>query len=79
MTHNEYINNLIKADKLKHTIDQSIQFGFNIGSKKLGKEKIVLITGGAKRIGKELVVGMSKSAEKYKYIYRYPIISKHIA
>jgi 3-deoxy-7-phosphoheptulonate synthase len=42
MTHNEYINNLIKADKLKHTIDQSIQFGFNIGSKKLGKEKILI-------------------------------------
>ncbi len=35
------------------------------------KEKIVLITGGAKRIGKELVVGMSKSAEKYKFIIHY--------
>ena len=40
MTNNEYINGLIKANKLKHTINKNLDFSFEIGGKKLGKQKI---------------------------------------
>ena len=42
MTNNEYINGLIKANKLKHTINKNLDFSFEIGGKKLGKQKILI-------------------------------------
>ena len=42
MIDNTYIDGLIKNNKLKHTVDKTIDFGFRIGAKKLGKEKILI-------------------------------------
>ena len=42
MIKNEYIESLIKADKIKHTVNKSIDFSFKIGSKTLGKEKVLI-------------------------------------
>lgn len=42
MINNQYIESLVKANKLKHTVDANIDFGFKIGEKKLGKEKILI-------------------------------------
>lgn len=42
MSDNVYINGLIKSNKLKYTVDKTIDFGFNIGSKKLGVDKILI-------------------------------------
>ena len=58
MIKNEYIKNLIKADKLKHTINQNIDFSFKIGSKTLGKEK-VLIAGPCSVESKEMIADIS--------------------
>jgi 3-deoxy-7-phosphoheptulonate synthase len=58
MIQNEYINSLIRANKIKHTTDKSINFGFKIGSKILGKEK-VLIAGPCSVESKEMIADIS--------------------
>ena len=54
MINNQYIESLVKANKLKHTVDANIDFGFKIGEKKLGKEKI-LIAGPCSVESKEMI------------------------
>lgn len=58
MIKNDYISNLIKADKIKHTVDKSINFQFQIGSKTIGKEKI-LIAGPCSVESKEMITNIS--------------------
>ena len=58
MIKNDYINSLIKADKIKHTVDKSINFQFKIGSKTIGKEKI-LIAGPCSVESKEMIADIS--------------------
>ena len=58
MIKNDYINSLIKADKIKHTVDKSINFQFKIGSKTIGKEKI-LIAGPCSVESKEMIIDIS--------------------
>lgn len=58
MIKNKYIENLIKADKLKHSINPNIDFSFKIGSKTLGKEKI-LIAGPCSVESKEMIIDIS--------------------
>jgi 3-deoxy-7-phosphoheptulonate synthase len=58
MIKNEYINSLVKANKLKYTVDKTIEFGFQIGSKIIGKEK-VLIAGPCSVESEEMIVGIS--------------------
>ena len=58
MTKNEYIESLIKADKIKHTVDKSINFQFQIGSKTLGEEK-VLIAGPCSVESKDMIIDVS--------------------
>ena len=63
MIKNDYINSLIKADKLKHTIDENIKFGFKVGNKFLGKEKI-LIAGPCSVESKEMIENISLELSK---------------
>jgi len=58
MIKNKYIESLIKADKIKHTVDKSINFQFQIGSKIIGKEKI-LIAGPCSVESKDMIVDIS--------------------
>jgi len=39
---NKYIQSLIEADKLRLSIDKSIDYGFTVNKKKLGEEKIIM-------------------------------------
>ena len=39
MIKNQYIQSLIQANKLKHTVDTNIDFGFKIGKEKSRKRK----------------------------------------
>ena len=55
---NEYIDSLIKANKIKNTVDKNINFGFKIGSKILGKDK-VLIAGPCSVESKEMIEKIS--------------------
>ena len=58
MFDNEYIDSLIKANKIKNTVDKNINFGFKIGSKILGKDK-VLIAGPCSVESKEMIEKIS--------------------
>ena len=58
MIKNNYIESLINADKLKHTIDKNIEFGFKVGGKFLGKDK-VLIAGPCSVESKEMIEEVS--------------------
>ena len=58
MIKNKYIESLIKADKIKHTVDKSINFQFQIGSKTLGEEK-VLIAGPCSVESKDMIINVS--------------------
>jgi len=58
MIKNKYIENLIKADKLKHSINRNIDFSFKVGSKVLGKEK-VLIAGPCSVESKEMIADIA--------------------
>ena len=60
---NEYIDSLIKANKIKHTVDKNINFGFKIGPKILGKEK-VLIAGPCSVESKEMIEKISIDLKK---------------
>ena len=42
MINNDYISSLIESDKLKISVDRSKSFGFDLGGKSAGKEKIVI-------------------------------------
>lgn len=42
MIKNNYIQTLIKSDKLKHTVNKKNKFGFKIGKKFLGEDKILI-------------------------------------
>ena len=63
MIENEYIKSLIKAKKLKHTVNKDIDFGFKIGEKKLGKEKI-LIAGPCSVESKEMIEEIAMQLKK---------------
>ena len=63
MIKNKYIESLIKADKIKHTVDKSINFQFQIGSKIIGKEKI-LIAGPCSVESKDMIVDISLKLKK---------------
>lgn len=60
---NEYINNLIKADKLKYTVDKKIDFSFNVGSKKIGVDKI-LIAGPCSVESKDMIENIALELKK---------------
>jgi 3-deoxy-7-phosphoheptulonate synthase len=58
MIENDYIQSLVKANKLKYTVDKKIDFGFQIGSKTLGKQK-VLIAGPCSVESKKMITDIS--------------------
>jgi len=58
MIKNKYIESLIYADKIKHTVDKSIKFQFQIGAKTLGKDKI-LIAGPCSVESKDMIIDVS--------------------
>ena len=39
---NEYINKLIQDDKLRLSVDKSKTFGFQLGDKWVGKDKVLI-------------------------------------
>ena len=63
MIKNNYIEDLIKADKLRHTVNKKIKFGFNVGEKFLGKDKI-LIAGPCSVESKEMIKNISIKLKK---------------
>ena len=58
MIKNNYLNSLIKSNKIKHTIDKSINFKFKVGSKELGTDKI-LIAGPCSVESKKMITDIS--------------------
>lgn len=63
MVNNNYLESLIKANKIKHTVDRNIKFGFEIGSKTLGKDK-VLIAGPCSVESKEMIENIAIDLKK---------------
>ena len=60
---NEYINKLIQDDKLSISVDKSKTFGFQLGDKWVGKDK-VLISGPCSVESKEMIVDWSKELKE---------------
>lgn len=60
MKDNDYINSLIESNKLQISVDRSKSFGFNVGEKFLGKEK-VLIAGPCSIESERMIVDWSES------------------
>ena len=60
---NKYINQLIKDDKLKLSVDKSKTFGFELGDKWVGEEKII-ISGPCSVESKDMIVEWSLELDK---------------
>ena len=60
---NEYISQLIKDDKLKISVDKSKTFGFELGDKWVGEEKII-ISGPCSVESKDMIVEWSLELDK---------------
>ena len=56
---NEYINKLIQSDKLRLSVDKSKTFGFQLGDKWVGKDK-VLISGPCSVESRDMIVDWSE-------------------
>ena len=56
---NKYINQLIQEDKLKLSVDKSKCFGFKLGDKWVGKDKVV-ISGPCSVESRDMIVNWSK-------------------
>ena len=56
---NEYINKLIQDDKLRLSVDKSKTFGFQLGDKWVGKDK-VLISGPCSVESRDMIVDWSE-------------------
>ena len=60
---NEYINKLIQDDKLSLSVDKSKTFGFKLGDKWVGKDKI-LISGPCSVESRDMIVDWSKELKE---------------
>ena len=60
---NEYINKLIQDDKLSLSVDKSKTFGFKLGDKWVGKDK-VLISGPCSIESREMIMDWSKELKE---------------
>ena len=60
---NEYINKLIQDDKLSLSVDKSKTFGFQLGDKWVGKDK-VLISGPCSVESKEMIMDWSQELKE---------------
>ena len=60
---NEYINKLIQDDKLSLSVDKSKSFGFKLGNKWVGKDK-VLISGPCSVESRDMIVDWSKELKE---------------
>jgi 3-deoxy-7-phosphoheptulonate synthase len=60
---NEYIDKLIQDDKLSLSVDKSKTFGFKLGNKWVGKDK-VLISGPCSVESKEMIMDWSKELKE---------------
>ena len=60
---NEYINKLIQDDKLSLSVDKSKTFGFKLGNKWVGKDK-VLISGPCSVESREMIMDWSKELKE---------------
>ena len=60
---NEYINKLIQDDKLSLSVDKSKTFGFQLGDKWVGKDK-VLISGPCSVESRDMIVDWSKELKE---------------
>ena len=60
---NEYINKLIQDDKLRLSVDKSKTFGFQLGNKWVGKDK-VLISGPCSVESREMIMDWSKELKE---------------
>ena len=60
---NEYINKLIQDDKLSISVDKSKTFGFKLGDKYVGKDK-VLISGPCSVESRDMIVDWSQELKE---------------
>ncbi len=60
---NKYINQLIKDDKLRLSVDKSKTFGFKLGNKWVGKDKVV-ISGPCSIESRDMIVDWSLELDK---------------
>ena len=60
---NDYINQLIKDDKLRLSVDKSKTFGFKLGNKWVGKDKII-ISGPCSVESRDMIVDWSLELDK---------------
>ena len=60
---NEYIDKLIQDDKLSLSVDKSKTFGFKLGNKWVGKDKL-LISGPCSVESKEMIMDWSKELKE---------------
>jgi len=60
---NEYINKLIQDDKLRLSVDKSKTFGFQLGNKWVGKDK-VLISGPCSVESRDMIVDWSQELKE---------------
>lgn len=60
---NEYINKLIQDDKLRLSVDKSKSFGFQLGNKWVGKDK-VLISGPCSVESRDMIVDWSQELKE---------------
>ena len=60
---NEYINKLIQDDKLSLSVDKSKSFGFKLGNKWVGKDK-VLISGPCSVESRDMIVDWSQELKE---------------
>ena len=60
---NEYINKLIQDDKLSLSVDKSKTFGFQLGDKWVGKDK-VLISGPCSVESRDMIIDWSQELKE---------------
>ena len=60
---NEYINKLIQDDKLSLSVDKSKTFGFQLGDKWIGKDK-VLISGPCSVESRDMIIDWSQELKE---------------
>ena len=65
---NEYIDKLIQDDKLSLSVDKSKTFGFKLGNKWVGKDK-VLISGPCSVESRDMIVDWSKELKEVGVSY----------
>ena len=60
---NDYINKLIEDDKLRLSVDKSKTFGFKLGDKWVGKDKVI-ISGPCSVESRDMIVDWSLELDK---------------